>query len=56
MIANRDCNDEPARRFLRQGETRPMSFTADRLLLFVVTLCLNVIALRVVRKYREKYD
>jgi phosphate ABC transporter permease protein PstC len=26
------------------------------LLLFVVTLCLNVIALRVVRKYREKYD
>ena len=26
------------------------------LLLFLVTLCLNVIALRVVRKYREKYD
>ena len=26
------------------------------LLLFVVTLCLNVIALNVVRKYREKYD
>ena len=26
------------------------------LLLFVVTLCLNVVALRVVRKYREKYD
>jgi phosphate transport system permease protein len=26
------------------------------LLLFVVTLCLNVIALRVVRRYREKYD
>ena len=26
------------------------------LVLFVVTLCLNVIALRVVRKYREQYD
>ncbi|HSK41694.1 MAG TPA: phosphate ABC transporter permease subunit PstC, partial [Arenibaculum sp.] len=26
------------------------------LMLFVVTLCLNVIALRVVQKYREKYD
>ena len=26
------------------------------LMLFVVTLCLNVIALRVVRKYREQYD
>ena len=26
------------------------------LTLFVVTLCLNVIALRVVQKYREKYD
>jgi phosphate transport system permease protein len=26
------------------------------LLLFVVTLCLNVIALNVVRRYREKYD
>ncbi|HNB26121.1 MAG TPA: phosphate ABC transporter permease subunit PstC, partial [Alphaproteobacteria bacterium] len=26
------------------------------LLLFAVTLCLNVVALRVVRKYREKYD
>jgi phosphate transport system permease protein len=26
------------------------------LLLFVVTLCLNVVALSVVRKYREKYD
>ena len=26
------------------------------LALFVVTLCLNVIALRVVQKYREKYD
>jgi phosphate transport system permease protein len=26
------------------------------LVLFVVTLCLNVVALRVVQKYREKYD
>jgi phosphate transport system permease protein len=26
------------------------------LVLFVVTLVLNVIALRIVRKYREKYD
>ena len=26
------------------------------LVLFIVTLCLNVIALRVVQKYREKYD
>jgi len=26
------------------------------LVLFVVTLCLNVIALRTVRKYREKYE
>ncbi len=26
------------------------------LVLFVITLCLNVIALRVVQKYREKYD
>lgn len=26
------------------------------LVLFVVTLCLNVVALRIVRKYREKYD
>jgi phosphate transport system permease protein len=26
------------------------------LLLFFVTLCLNIIALRVVRKYREQYE
>jgi phosphate transport system permease protein len=26
------------------------------LVLFVVTLCLNVVALRIVQKYREKYD
>jgi len=26
------------------------------LVLFVATLCLNVVALRVVQKYREKYD
>ena len=26
------------------------------LVLFVVTLCLNVVALYVTRKYREKYD
>jgi phosphate transport system permease protein len=26
------------------------------LFLFVITLCLNVIALRVVKKYREQYD
>jgi len=26
------------------------------LVLFVFTLCLNVIALRIVRKYRERYE
>ena len=26
------------------------------LLLFIITLCLNIIALRVVRKYREQYE
>ncbi len=26
------------------------------LVLFVVTLCLNIVALRIVQKYREKYD
>ena len=26
------------------------------LVLFIVTLCLNIIALRIVRKYREQYD
>ena len=26
------------------------------LVLFVATLCLNVLALRIVQKYREKYD
>jgi phosphate transport system permease protein len=26
------------------------------LVLFVATLCLNVVALRIVQKYREKYD
>jgi len=24
--------------------------------LFLVTLCLNIVALRVVKKYREKYE
>ena len=26
------------------------------LVLFVVTLCLNIVALRIVRKYREQYE
>jgi len=26
------------------------------LVLFIVTLCLNILALRVVQKYREQYD
>jgi phosphate transport system permease protein len=35
---------------------KTLSAFALGLLLFVVTLCLNIIALRIVRKYREKYD
>jgi len=35
---------------------KTMSAFALGLMLFLVTLCLNVIALRVVQKYREKYD
>lgn len=35
---------------------KTLSVFALGLVLFVVTLCLNVIALRVVQKYREKYD
>ena len=35
---------------------KTLSAFALGLMLFVVTLTLNVIALRVVRKYREKYD
>ena len=35
---------------------KTLSAFALGLALFVVTLCLNVIALRVVQKYREKYD
>lgn len=35
---------------------KTLSAFALGLLLFVVTLCLNVIALRIVRKYREEYD
>ena len=35
---------------------RRLSAFALGLVLFVVTLALNVVALRVVRKYREKYD
>lgn len=35
---------------------KTLSAFALGLVLFVVTLCLNVIALRIVRKYREKYD
>jgi len=35
---------------------KTLSAFALGLVLFVVTLCLNVIALRVVQKYREKYD
>jgi phosphate transport system permease protein len=35
---------------------KTLSAFALGLVLFVVTLCLNVIALGVVRKYREKYD
>ena len=34
----------------------PLEAFALALVLFIVTLCLNVIALVVVRKYREKYD
>ncbi len=35
---------------------KPLSAFALGLLLFVMTLCLNVVALRIVQKYREKYD
>ncbi len=35
---------------------KTLSAFALGLVLFVITLCLNVIALAVVRKYREKYD
>ncbi len=35
---------------------KTLSAFALGLLLFVITLCLNVIALRIVQKYREKYD
>lgn len=35
---------------------KTLSAFALGLLLFVVTLCLNVIALRIVRKYQEQYD
>ena len=35
---------------------KTLSAFALGLLLFVVTLALNVLALRIVRKYREKYD
>ncbi len=35
---------------------KTLSVFALGLVLFAVTLCLNVIALRVVRKYREKYE
>lgn len=35
---------------------KTLSAFALGLVLFIVTLCLNVIALRVVQKYREKYD
>ena len=35
---------------------KTLSAFALGLVLFAVTLCLNVIALRIVRKYREKYD
>ncbi len=46
---------------LMTGETgfddpKTLSAFALGLVLFVVTLCFNVIALRVVQKYREKYD
>jgi phosphate transport system permease protein len=33
-----------------------MAAFALGLILFLVTLCLNVIALHVVRKYREQYE
>lgn len=35
---------------------KTLSVFALGLVLFIVTLCLNVIALRIVQKYREKYD
>ena len=36
--------------------SKTLSVFALGLVLFAVTLCLNVVALRVVQKYREKYD
>ena len=38
------------------NSAKTLSAFALGLMLFIVTLCLNVIALRVVKKYREKYD
>ncbi|MFP3942444.1 MAG: phosphate ABC transporter permease subunit PstC [Alphaproteobacteria bacterium] len=38
------------------GGPKTLSAFALGLVLFVVTLCLNMLALRVVQKYREKYD
>ncbi len=35
---------------------KTLSAFALGLLLFVITLCLNIVALRIVQKYREKYD
>ncbi len=38
------------------GSAKTLAAFALGLLLFVITLCLNIVALRIVRKYREKYD
>ena len=35
---------------------KTLSAFALGLVLFVVTLCLNVLALRIVQKYRERYE
>jgi len=37
-------------------EPRTLAAFALGLVLFVVTLILNVIAIRIVKKYREKYE
>ncbi len=38
------------------GSAKTLAAFALGLLLFVITLALNIVALRIVRKYREKYD
>lgn len=38
------------------ASAKTLSAFALGLLLFIITLCLNVVALRIVKKYREQYD